>query len=73
MLGRLLFLTALMFVRIINCSVSLNRGEGGYLATEETLFFEDQNGLHLLRPLPSHFVYESFQHKTEIFLFMLID
>ena len=22
-----------------NCSVSLNRGEGGYLATEETLFF----------------------------------
>ena len=42
------FLTALMFVRVINCSVSLNRGEGGYLATEETLFFEDQNGLHLL-------------------------
>lgn len=31
-----------------NCSVSLNRGEGGYLATEETLFFEDQNGLLLL-------------------------
>lgn len=30
-----------------NCSVSLNRGDGGYLATEKTLFFEDQIGLLL--------------------------